>query len=83
MLQIVFPKLTLFVNSSPEFEELFGITLQADTTQSQWTGNWKADLKGKGKLSWKQKDTDCKSGNDRLSAVTKIKEHLPKQNWSR
>lgn len=63
-------------HGSAEFEELFGITLQADTTQSRWTGSWKAGLKGKDKLSWKQKD--CKSGKDRLPAVTKIKEHVPK-----
>lgn len=57
--------------------------LQADTTQSQWTGKWRAGLEGRDKLSWKQKDTDCKSGKDRLPAVTEIKEHLPKQNWSK
>lgn len=66
-----------------QFEEMFGITLQADTTESQRTRSWKAGLKGKDKLSWKQKDIGWKSGKDRLPAVTKIKEHVPKWNWRR
>lgn len=67
---------------APSLENCLGLHCKQipHRVSRQGTGKlaWKEN-----KLSWNREDTDCKSGKDRLPAVTKIKEHVPKWNRSR